>query len=183
MLARFVVETPDALNAETLQKYLADAQLGPCYYKLRLHCARSQQYPKLKDLVLTVDPSRVPYKTLDGWDGVLLEVIATAYDGPQFHEGVSNRKIPAVIGKAFAADWGFRVLVPANANQYLMLGFDIGQPRKASNIFEGIFKDRLLYSVYSAPTRGTLQLYDGKTWHHLTTFTVDLDPVAFGPPP
>jgi hypothetical protein len=182
MLARFAVTDPVALNAETLQKYLADPRLGHCYYKLRLHCARSQRYPKLKDLVLTIDPSAF-YETLEGWDGSSLKVIATAYGGPHFQDGVSNPKLPAVIGKAFAADWVLRMLVQTNADQYLMLGFDIGPAPKASDIFEGIFKNRLLYSVYSAPTRGTLELYDGKAWHRVTTFTVEPEPVQFGPPP
>jgi hypothetical protein len=54
MLARFVVDEPIVLDAGTLQKYLADPRLGHCYYKCRLHWAANKQYPKLKDLVLTL---------------------------------------------------------------------------------------------------------------------------------
>jgi hypothetical protein len=183
LLARFVVKAPNALDADTLQKYLADPQLGHCYYKFRLHCARSQQYPKLSDLLLTLDRDDGPFNTLEGWDGSLLEIIGSMYAGPGFYQGLLPQQVPAVVGEAFAAqDCVLRMLVRTKTNQYLMLAFDIGKPREGPDIFHWTFKNELLYDAYSAPVRGTLLSHDGKTWHRVTTFTVDLDPVAFGSP-
>jgi hypothetical protein len=168
MLARFQVAEPSVLDAETLQKYLGDARLGHCYHKLRLRCTAHQQYPKLKDPVLTIDPS-FSFKTLEGWDGGSLKVIATAYGGQPFHKDWDSPEIPADIRNAFAVDWVMRLLVPTNANQYLLLGVDNAQ----------FLKQNLLHSIYSAPTRGAVEFYDGKAWHRVTTFTAELEPAKF----
>jgi hypothetical protein len=183
MLARFIVEQPKVLDADTLQNYLADPRLGHCYYKYRLHCAANKQYPKLKELVLTLEQEIGTIGTLDGWDGGALEISQAMYNGPNSYSGSFVREVPVAIVEALADDWFLRMVMPTNANQYLMLAFDIGKPRQRPEILEITPKNALLYHAYGAPTRGTLQLHDGKAWHEVTTFTVDLDPVAFGTPP
>jgi hypothetical protein len=73
--------------------------------------------------------------------------------------------------------------MPPNSNQHLILAFDVGKPPKGPVIPQITPENALLYHACSAPTRGAVQLCDGKTWHTVTTFTVNLDPVAFGNPP
>jgi hypothetical protein len=180
MLARFVVTAPDVLDADTFQKYLADSRLGHCYYKFRLHCAASKQYLTLTDLMLTLRQEIGRTGTLEGWGGESLQIIRTAYSGPSDSRSSATRDVPEAVGNVFASDWVLRMVIDTDTNQYLMLAFDLGKPKMGEDVFHWTFQNELLYDVYSAPTRGTLQLYDGKTWHRVTTFTVDLDPVQFG---
>jgi hypothetical protein len=183
MLAQFVVKAPIVLTADVLEKYLADKRLGHCYYKFRLHCARNQQYPALKDLALTLDRDGSPSETLEGWEGGSLEMIASVYAGPDHYQAMVAQEFPAEIGKAFAKDWVLRMLAQSGTSQYLMLAFDVGKPKERPDLFRWTFESDLLYNVYSAAVRGTLHLYDGKSWHQVTTFTVDLEPVKYGVPP
>jgi hypothetical protein len=195
LLARFVMKAPDALSAETLEKYLADERLGHCYYKFRLHCARSPQYPEFKDLVLTVGEACSDCATLDGWGGRSLPIIESVYAGPGYHQGGVTGEIPADVQKAFAEDWVLRLLPQRKGDQYLMLAFDVGKPKNGPDVIGWTFNNqydhldsyigppRVLYNLHSAPARGTLQLFDGKSWNRVTTFTVDLEPVQFGTSP
>jgi hypothetical protein len=182
MLARFVVDEPIVLDAGTLQKYLADPRLGHCYYKCRLHCAANKQYPKLKDLVLTLKQGIGPIGTLDGWDGGSLKIESTTFCGPNCRVWL-NGYVPDPIEKTSADDWFLRMSMPPNANQHLILAFDVGKPPKGPEIAQFTSENALVYHACSAPTRGAVQLFDGKTWQTVTSFTVDLDPLAFGSPP
>jgi hypothetical protein len=182
MLARFVVNGPMVLDAGTLQKYLADPRLGRCYYKCRLHCAANKQYPKLKDLVLTLKQGIGPIGTLDGWDGGSLKIESTTFCCPNCRVW-SNGYVPDPIEKTSADDWFLRMSLPPNANQHLILAFDVGKRPKGPEIAHFTGENAVVYHACSAPTRGAVQLFDGKTWQIVTTFTVDLDPLAFGNPP
>lgn len=180
ILARFVVTSPDVLNQEILEKYLGDRRLGRTSYKCRLHCAPCPQYPKLKDLVLDLDRDDTPFN-FEGWDGGPLAILGSKYtDADQSITARINQPIPAEVAKPFAGDWVLRMLAQTETNQYLMLAFDVGKPKESPDLLRWTFRKDLLYNVYSAPVQGTLQLYDGKTWQRVTTFTVDLEPVQFG---
>jgi hypothetical protein len=173
MLARFVVDAPDALSAEALQKYLADEQLGRMYYKLRLHCARSQKYPKLTDLLVTLDEHPGEIATIAGWDGGSLF-------GDQIRPPGPFSLTPNVVGggeKPVANDSVFRILAHFRSNQNVMLTFDIGKP---PDLLRFTSKNVLISHIFSTPTRGTIELHDGKRWHRITTFTAELEPVQFG---
>jgi len=182
MSARFVVNEPIVLDAGTLQKYLADPQLRHCYHKCRLHCAANKQYPKLKDLVLTLNQGIGPSVTLDGWDGGSLRIETMTMGGPNSRDWLDG-DVPDPIERGSADGWFLRMFMPPNANQHLVLAFDVGKPPRGPEIAQFTCKNALVYHACSAHTRGAVQLFDGKTWQTVTTFTVDLDPLAFGNPP
>ena len=91
--------------------------------------------------------------------------------------------VPDPIEKTSADDWILRMSPPPEANQDLTLAFDVGKRPQGPEIAQFTCKNALVYHACSATTRGAVQLYDGKTWQTVTTFTVNLDPLAFGSPP
>ena len=69
----------------------------------------------------------------------------------------------------------------------VVLDFNLLTPTKAKGaqwweiVGGGGLQSELLYGLNSAPVRGTLSLNNGKTLRAITSFSVDVDPVAFGP--
>lgn len=165
LIARFAVIAPEVLSAAILKKYLADARLGPCYYKFRLRCLATKDYPKL-DLSLTFDDD--PPCRLEGWGSDPLEIQSTGdVETAQSH-------------------WVWRVETMAREGRSVVLDFNFLTPTRAKDAhwWKALggwgLQSELLYGVNSAPVRGTVSFNDGKTLRAITSFSVDVDPVAFG---
>jgi hypothetical protein len=166
LIARFAVSAPEVLREAILKRYLADTRLGPCYYKFPLRCRATKDYPKL-DLSLTFDAD--PPCRLEGWGSGPLEIQSTgAVETAESH-------------------WVWRVETVAREGRTVVLDFNLLTPTKAKDAhwWKALggwgLQSELLYALNSAPVRGTLSLNDGKTLRAITSFSVDLDPVTFGP--
>lgn len=165
LVARFAVTVPGVLTEATLKKYLADPRLGRCSYKFRLRCLATKDYPKL-DLSLTLHGDFDD--RLEGWGGGPLEIDSA---GPR---------------ETTESHWVLRVETMAREGRSVVLDFNLLTPTKAKDahwwkMLGGWgLQSELLYGLNSAPVRGTLSLNDGKTLRAITSFSVDVDPVAFG---
>jgi hypothetical protein len=166
LIARFAVVAPDVLTEATLRKYLDDPRLGRCIYKFRVHCLATKDFPK-RELVLNLD--RDPADTLEGWGSGPLEI---------------DRAGPV---ETTESHWVLRVETQAREGQTVVLDFNLGSPTKEKDALSWALRGRgglqseLLYELDAAPVHGTLWLNDGKELRKITSFSVDVDPVAFGP--
>jgi hypothetical protein len=164
LIARFSVTAPDVLNEATLKKYLADPRLGRCSYKFRLRCLSTKDYPKL-DLSLTLPGDSED--RLEGWGNGPLEIESL---------GVEAAEPPG----------GWRFVFVAREGRTVMLDFNLAATTGITDANwwrlprRGV-QSELLYSRNSGPVHGTLWLKDGKALRKITSFSVDVDPVTFGP--
>ena len=77
----------------------------------------------------------------------------------------------------FAEDWKLRMTAKTASGEYLILVFDLGEPKEDKVSFRWVFRNDLLYAIYSQPIRGTLQMHDGKKLRTITTFTITVPPL------
>jgi hypothetical protein len=179
LVVRFAVSEPDVLTQKALEDYLADDAKGPTYYTFKLTCAATKEHPQPRVLTYQVGKRFGPDE-VSGWDKAPLKVISTSYNGPTVRSGSATRALPAKVDKdLFAEDWVLRVVAETDAHEFLVLAFDLGEPKTGKDMFRWTFQNDLLYALYNNPVGGKLQLHDGKTLQTLTTFTATLDSTGF----
>jgi hypothetical protein len=163
LIARFAVATPDILNEATLKKYLADPRLGNCMYKFRLHCLATKDFPK-REMLLTLDLNHSFTGRLEGWGDGPLEID---------NAGVEASESPG----------GWKVGFEKREGRTVALDFDVAEPTSARDThWRGLIVGAgLLYRLNSAPVHGALWLNDGKMPRRITSFSVGIEPVTFGP--
>jgi hypothetical protein len=160
LIARFAVAAPDVLTLATLRKYLDDPRLGSCIYKFRVHCLATKDFPK-RDLLLNSNGPIM--ESLQGWGASPLEF-----------ESAGNEVAES------PDDW--RVVFVASKGQAVVLDFNTPKPTNDKDArWEFLVGSQLPYLFDSASVHGTLWLKDGKTPRKITSFSVDVDPVTFGP--
>jgi hypothetical protein len=161
LIARFVVAAPDVLTLATLRKYLDDPRLGSCIYKVRVHCLATKDFPK-RDLLLNSNGQITD--SLEGWGASPLEFESAGNEAAESPD-----------------DW--RVVFVASKGQAVALDFNMPKPTNDKDAFrwEFLVQSQLPYVFDSASVHGTLWLKDGKTPRKITSFSVDVDPVTFGP--
>ena len=184
MRIRFAVSSPEVLTQKALEDYLGDASLGNCYYKFKLACApvKDSNIPKILFLKWTENQ----------WDGTQLEghgkapliVFRTSFNGPGHNSGSISTGSPANLPKTMTEegskeDWVLRMSVKTDTEDYLTLGFQIGEPKRDEESFSWFAKNELLYALYRNQVKGTITLHDGQTARTVATFTTPLDSVAF----
>jgi hypothetical protein len=180
--ARFAVSAPDVLMQKTLEAYLADARLGPCSYTFRLSCAPAKKQPKPFNLTLALGKESGVIGSVGGWGQGPLPIGSTSFNGPSRRSGSASIKLPKKVAQDLSAeDWVLRMVAPTGPRDFLILAIDLGPPKQSKDRFYWTFQNDLLYTLYSNPVRGTLQLHDGKKLRTVTTFTVALDSVRFVP--
>jgi hypothetical protein len=191
LIAKFMVIEPDVLTEATLKRYLADPRLGRGSYKFRLHCLATKDYPKL-DLTLTLHDDNE--NRLEGWGSGPLQIdsadLTVVYQGGQQSFGPLTAVPPARAASPPAeppSDGILRVVTFPQKDQTVVLDFNIAKPTNDKSElgweFRGVsyLPSEVLYRVNSGPVQGTLSLYDGRALRAITSFSVDVDPVAFGP--
>ena len=161
LIARFAVAAPDVLTLATFRKYLDDPGLGSCIYKLRLHCLATKDFSK-RDLL--VNSNGQITDSLEGWGASPLEFESAGNEAAESPD-----------------DW--RVVFVASKGQAVALDFNLPKPTNDKDAFrwEFLVESQLPYVFDSASVHGTLWLKDGKTPRKITSFSVDVDPVTFGP--
>jgi hypothetical protein len=180
--ARFAVSAPEVLLQKTLEAYLADARLGPCSYTFRLRCAPAKKQGKPFFLTLALGKESGVIGSVAGWGPGPLEIGSTSYSGPTRRSGSASIDLPKKVARDLSAeDWVLRMVAPTGRKDFLILAFDLGPPKQSKDRFHWPFQNELLYTLYSNPVRGTLQLHDGQKLRTVTTFTVTLDTVRFVP--
>jgi hypothetical protein len=191
LIARFAVMEPDVLSEATLKKYLTNPKLGASCYKFRLRCLATRDYPKL-DLTLTLNGDND--HRLEGWGSGPLQIdcanLTVVYQGLQRSIGMLTAVPPAQATSPPAeppSDGTLRVVTFPQKDQTIVLDFNIAKPTNDKGDLDWEFlgvshlQSTLLYRVNSGPVQGTLSLYDGRALRAITSFSVDVDPVAFGP--
>ncbi len=172
------VADPEVLTEKSFVEYLADAKLGSCIHTFRLQCAPTKEQPEPPILFLTM--GKTPSVT--GWGKDQLTIGSSSYNGPSMRSGsVSSLPPKKVAEDTDADDWKLRMTAKTATGDYLILVFDLGEPKKVEMTSPGIFRNDLLYAIYSQPIRGTLQIHDGKILRTITTFKVTLDGTHFAP--
>jgi hypothetical protein len=190
LIAKFAVMEPDVLSEATLKKYLTNPKLGASRYKFRLRCLATRDYPKL-DLTLTLNGDN-DYR-LEGWGSGPLQIdcanLTVVYQGLQTSIGMLTAVPPAQATSPPAeppSDGILRVVTFPQKDQTIVLDFNIAKPTNDKGDLDWEFlgvshlQSTLLYRVNSGPVQGTLSLYDGRALRAITSFSVDVDPVAFG---
>jgi hypothetical protein len=163
LIARFAVAAPDVLTLATLRKYLDDPRLGSCIYKVRLHCLATKDFPK-RDLLLNSNGQITD--SLEGWGASPLEFESA---GNEAAESPGDWRVVFVVSKGQAVALDFNLPKPTNDND------------KDAFRWEFLVESQVPYLFDSASVHGTLWLKDGKTPRKITSFSVDVDPVTFGP--
>jgi hypothetical protein len=172
IVARFAVTDPDVLSQTSLQDYLADPRRGHYYYTYRLHCTPAKDQFHGGDLLLTLNRDSVGY--LEGWGKTRSPIAQTSYSGPSGWTGTVGTG-----HLTFPDDWVLRMVARTQTIEYLILAVDAQKPIGGKDIFRWTFGTPLLYRVYSGPTGGSLQVYEGTKLRTLGTFTVSIDAVGF----
>jgi hypothetical protein len=83
------------------------------------------------------------------------------------------------VSKNLLDDWVLRMVARTQTIDYLILAFDAQKPIDGKDVFRWTFEVPLLYRVYSDPTGGSLQVYEGTKLRTLGKFTVSIDAVGF----
>jgi hypothetical protein len=176
---RFFVIAPEVLTQNSFEDYLSDEKRGPCYHTFRLQCAPTKDQPEPPILKLTMAQE----SSVTGWGKEKLTIRTTSYSGPTLRSGSSSGELPRKVAEDTTADdWKLRMTAKTATGDYLILVFDIGEPKKDElQSPRWVFRNDLLYAIYSQPIRGLLQLHDGRNLKTITTFTITLDATHFAP--
>ncbi len=184
MRTRFAVSAPEVLTEKSLRDYLADARRSPCSYTFRLTGAPTKEHPKGRVFTLTLGNESGAIGQIAGWGKKPLTITGTSFQSPTERSGSASAELPKNVAKDLVAkDWVLQMTAPTDSGEYLILSFDLGKSKPNPGGFHWPFQNKLLYTLYSSPVRGTLQLHDGTKLTTLTTVAVTLDSVAFIPNP
>jgi len=176
IIARFAVIAPDVVSQTSLQDYLADPRRGHYYYTYRLRCTPANDQFHTGDLLLTLNRDSVGY--LEGWGKTRSPIAQTSYSGPSGSTDTWAASRDHIY-LTFPKDWVLRMVARTQTIEYLILAFDAPKPIDGKDIFRWTFGVPLLYRVYSGPTGGSLQVYEGTKLRTLGKFTVSIDAVGF----
>jgi hypothetical protein len=185
LIAKVAVTEPNVLSEATLKKYLTTPKLGACAYKFRLHCLATKDCPKLDLLVSLGKRSDL---RVEGWGSGPLQIDTANLGFGNQSSAISD--VPAQDSPTIDAppsDGVLRVVTEARAAQTVVLDFNLAKPGADVGALgwhflgEGDLESELLYRANAAPLHGTLSLYDGKALRAITSFSVDVEPLVFGP--